>query len=135
MVSMQLRRAPATLAMIGFRQIGQLEINRKCLCDFVGILDGKAGNDRARLGQIVVIPLLFRLGGLAILDEKAPEMLDHVQQSIASLLYEHATQQNSERTNIASEWNFLGGIRGLSGQFEQTIVLISRRPQWRLIHN
>jgi hypothetical protein len=51
------------------------------------------------------------------------------------LLYEHATQQNSERANIASEWNFLGGIRGLSGQFEQTIVLISRRPQWRLIHN
>ena len=98
---MQLCCAAATLAVIGLRQIGQLEINCESFGELVGIFDGEIGNDGARLGhQIVAVFLLF---GLAMLDQKAAEMFDHVQQGFAGLLYEDTAQQDSQGANITAE--------------------------------
>ena len=41
---MQLGGTPSSLAMIGFGQVGELEINRERFRDPVGLIDGEAGD-------------------------------------------------------------------------------------------
>ena len=58
---MQFGCSASALAVIGFGEIRQLEINGECLGELVGIFDGEIGNDGARLRhQIIASPL--RLG-------------------------------------------------------------------------
>ncbi len=118
MIAVQPCGASATLSMIGFRQIGQLEINRKRFSELVGIFDGKAGDDSAGLRHADRRSLLCCLSGtgLAMLNEKTPEMLNHIQQRLAGLFHQHPAEQNSQRTNIAPERKFFGGVRSGGSQ-------------------
>ena len=93
MVGVQLGGATATFAVISFRQVCELEINGECLGELVGVFDGKVGNDGAGLRHEIFVIFLLRL---AMLDKKAAEMLDDVQQGFAGLLHENAAQQNSQ---------------------------------------
>jgi hypothetical protein len=63
-----------------------------------------------------------------MLDQEAAELLDHVQQRFSSLLYQDAAQQDSERTNIAAERKFFGGVRRLGSQLRKAALLVVRAP-------
>ena len=42
---MQFGGTPPAFAMVGFRQVGQLKINRERLRDPMGLIDGEAGDN------------------------------------------------------------------------------------------
>jgi hypothetical protein len=63
-----------------------------------------------------------------MLDQKAAEMFDHVQQGFAGLLYEDTAQQDSQGANITAEREFFGGVRGLGSQLRKTDLLVVGCP-------
>jgi hypothetical protein len=63
-----------------------------------------------------------------MLNEKTAEMLNNVQKVLAGLLNKNPAEQDSERTDVAAEWKFFGGVRGLGGEFGETTVLVICGP-------
>src|SRR5205823_10630519 len=71
----QLSRAPAALAVIGFSQVGQLEINGEGLGDLMGLLHTQRLNNIASLVHVMAARL--RPGRVrAGLNKQSPKLLD-----------------------------------------------------------
>ena len=134
---MQRGGAPSSLAVIGFRQIGQLEINGESLGHAISVLHGKRLNNRPSLGHL----RMFAPGRnflaclwLAILNQQAAKLLHGIKQLCAGLFNQYTAQQSSERPHVASQWLVAQRIAAGRGEFRQPATLIVRAPKRRVAH-
>ncbi len=95
-VAVQLGRAPPPLAMIGFRQVGQLKINRERFGHTVGVFHRQVRDPLAGLRHEKTFRWgRFRCGHsrgrrlLALLNQQVAKLLHHVEQRFARLLHQH----------------------------------------------
>jgi hypothetical protein len=124
----QLSRATATLAVIGFSQVGQLEINREGLGDPMGLLDTQRLNNIASLLNLIAARL--RPGAVrAGLNEQSPELLYGLKNRLTRLVHQDPAQQNAQGTNVAAEGGFLRAVIGRRSKLRQSLRLVFCSPQ------
>jgi hypothetical protein len=66
----------------------------------------------------------FRARLFAMLDENAPQLLNDTEQRLAALLDQNAAQQDSERTDIATEREILSRVGGACRELGQVAALV-----------
>ena len=69
-----------------------------------------------------------------MLNENAPQLLDHAEQRLSCLLDQHAPQQRAEQAHVAAEWKVLDGIGGAGGQLVKPAALVVSIPKRALTH-
>ena len=83
----------AALAVVGFGQVDELEVERKGACELVGTERvGGFGGDRGELGFL----LAARDGGEA-------QGFDSLVNTRLGLLAQHLAEQHAERTHVAAQ--------------------------------
>ena len=64
-----------------------------------------------------------------MLNEDAPQLLDHAEQRLTRLLDQDAPQQDAEQAHVAAERKVLGGIRGAGSQLVEPAALVTSTPK------
>jgi hypothetical protein len=120
--------AAAALAMVGFREIGQFEIDGESFGDPIGLLSLELADNLLRLAHLIVEGVRSGGGVDSRLDQQAAKLLDSLEEVIASLLNQYAAEQYPERTDIAAQGMFLGAIVCAGGQFDEPRALVPGSP-------
>ncbi len=122
--------------MVGLCQVGELEINRKRLCDPVCIFDRQSAHHVAGLRHQpgIEIPCRTRSRLLAMLDQQPPQPLHNLKEFLSLLLHQHAPEQNSERAHIAPQRRLLSGIGGIGSEFGKPRARIVLTPKGDVGH-
>src|SRR5688500_16769894 len=93
--------ASATLAVVGFREVDELEVEGESARELIHVVDRKRGNQleclREQRGVMV----------LALGDRDTPQTFDRIEQRLATLLTDRLPQQLAERAHVAPERRFL----------------------------
>jgi hypothetical protein len=143
---MELGRAAAPLAMRGLREIGEFEVNGERFGDEVSFLDAEVrdnllGLDEQGILEIQIIQIRtcsVRAWVLAMLNEDAPQLLDHFEQRLAGLLDQDTAQQDAEGADITAKREILDGIGGTGSQLGKPAALVivapTSAPQRRVTH-
>ena len=131
MFAVQFAGAAAALAMIGFRQIRQLEISREGFRHLVGAGQVHLGDDLLRLEHEFGRGSLLRAAahGLAMLDQQSAQFFDRFEQFLPDLLDQHLPEHCAQRAHIPAQWIIFRGFVGARGQFRQTRLLVVGLPQ------
>ncbi len=73
-----------------------------------------------------------------MLNEDAPQLLDHIQQRLARLLDQNTAEQYAERADITAEREIFGGIGGARSQLGEPAALViiapTSAPKRRVTH-
>src|SRR6516225_2255739 len=103
-VSGHLARKPATLAMVGFSKVDQLEIKSEGPPQLIGLLGRKAAylKDRLLHQRLSFVDGAGMLG-IATANGRLPQFFDLSVEVLARLLANHLPEQRTQRTNIAPQ--------------------------------
>jgi hypothetical protein len=85
----------AALAVVGFRKVGEFEVNRESFGNTVSIFDGQARNPVARLSEQRIFEIWscdLMEWTLAMLDKYAPQLFNDTEQGFPSLLDQDSAQ-------------------------------------------
>jgi hypothetical protein len=115
--------------MIGFSQVGQLEINRERLGYSVGFSHFKAPDNLLGFLHFLVKYVRSNCGIAARVYQQAPELLHGFEQRFAGLLDQDPSEQNAERANVTPQRMLFGAVLGAGGQLQQPRTLITGSPQ------
>jgi len=102
----------ATLAVVGFGQVDELEVEAKCTRELVGSRKIKGADAGERLLEVSGSGGCVRgsaLGsfGLAACDGSAAKSFDGVVERGAGLLAENLAEKHAERADVAAKRSFL----------------------------
>ena len=81
------------------------------------------GSSKSEVGRVCGARLL------AMLNENAPQLLDHAEKRLTHLLDQDAPQQDAEQADVAAERKILGGIGGAGSQLVEPAALVVSIPK------
>jgi hypothetical protein len=114
--------------VIGFREVGQFEINCEGLGYPMGLLNAQRLNDTCSLLHLIAARL--RSGGVgARLDKQPPQSLYGLKNRLTGLIYQDPAQQNAQGANVAAQRGFLGALIGRRSKLRQSLRLVFCAPQ------
>jgi hypothetical protein len=129
MIGVDFASTPPPLAMIGFSQIGKLEINRKRLGYSVGFSHFKLAHNLLCFLHFLVKYVRSSGGITARFNQQAPELFDSFEQRFAGLLDQDPSEENAQRANVTPQRMLFGAVLGAGGQLQQPRTLITGSPQ------
>ncbi len=117
----QLESQAAALAVVGFGQIDELEVEGESAREQDGAIDGQRVDQFERGGGVAGRFFLVAAGfGIAAADGALAQRFDVREQVFAGLLAQHFAQQHAERAHIAAQGSFFQ-VAGLSFKFGQPL--------------
>src|SRR6185436_15306635 len=99
-------RTPAALAVIGFGEVRQFEVNRESFCDPVSLLDAQVFDDGASLFHLAIVELGVAGGVYACLDQQAAKLLNFLKNSRPCLFAQNPPKEGSEGAHVAAQGMF-----------------------------
>jgi hypothetical protein len=130
-------RATAAFAVIGFGEVGELEIDREGFGNAVGIFDAELLDDLASLLHPPGLGCTARSGFgfdgrgrfgsghlFAMLDEQAAQSLDDIEERLTGLLHEHRSEQGAQGADVSPQWRLLRWIGGAGRKLGKAGLLV-----------
>jgi hypothetical protein len=69
-----------------------------------------------------------------MLNQQSPQALDDFKKSLALLFHQNASEKDSQRPHIATQWEFLRRIAGIGGEFRKPGARLALTPQGDISH-
>jgi hypothetical protein len=114
------RGSTPPLAVVGFGQVCQLEVNCEGLGDAISIFNPKRGDQVTSLSHQPVIDSALHLTAgrlLTMLDQQTSQALDYIEKLLSFLLNENPPEQYAKQTDISAEGLFLKRVGGAGTEF------------------
>jgi hypothetical protein len=115
--AIQAQSNAAALAMVGFRQVNELEIEGEGAGEQDGAFDGKrmhqVEGDSGVTGSLFMVAMSFRV---AAADGALAQRLHMGEEIVAGLLAQDLAEQGAERTHIAAQRGFFQ-VTGIGFEF------------------